>query len=197
MGEERDDLRPVGRVVVTMLLFATLLPAVTSSGFMSLITFPIVSAVVLNAVWAQGWVAPDEPDLPAGARAQQRTPAFRPGSSLQPSRADLERERRREDGDAPLDHGDGRTREGDVRNLGSPIVVWATGLSSGGLRGWLRRHGERKRSVLDLASRNRHAAADGDRRRVLTTSLVASLVGAGRGRITRGGQRDRYVAVPK
>src|SRR6266571_5369763 len=32
---------PVGRVVATMLLFATLLPAITSGGFMYLITFPI------------------------------------------------------------------------------------------------------------------------------------------------------------
>ncbi len=31
---------------------------------MYLITFPIVAAVVLNAVWAKGWVVPVEPDLP-------------------------------------------------------------------------------------------------------------------------------------
>ena len=30
---------------------------------MYLITFPIVAAVVLNAVWAKGWVVPDEPEL--------------------------------------------------------------------------------------------------------------------------------------
>jgi hypothetical protein len=47
-----------------MLLFATLLPAVVSGGFMYLISFPIAAAVVLNAVWAKGWVVPDEPDLP-------------------------------------------------------------------------------------------------------------------------------------
>jgi hypothetical protein len=47
-----------------MLLFVTLLPAITTGGFMYLITFPIVAAVVLNAVWAKGWVVPDEPDLP-------------------------------------------------------------------------------------------------------------------------------------
>ena len=55
---------PVGRVVATMLLFATLLPAVVSGGFMYLISFPIAAAVVLNAVWAKGWVVPDEPDMP-------------------------------------------------------------------------------------------------------------------------------------
>ena len=55
---------PVGRVVATMLLFATLLPAVTSGGFMYLIAFPIAAAVVLRALWAKGWVVPDEPDLP-------------------------------------------------------------------------------------------------------------------------------------
>jgi hypothetical protein len=47
-----------------MLLFATLLPAVTSGGLMCLIAFPITAVVVLNAVWAKGWVVPDEPDLP-------------------------------------------------------------------------------------------------------------------------------------
>jgi hypothetical protein len=55
---------PVGRVVATMLLFATLLPAIASAGFMYLIAFPIAAAVVLNAIWAKGWVVPDEPDLP-------------------------------------------------------------------------------------------------------------------------------------
>ena len=47
-----------------MLLFATLLPAVASGGFMYLIAFPIAAAVVLRAVWAKGWVVPDEPDMP-------------------------------------------------------------------------------------------------------------------------------------
>ena len=55
---------PVGRVVATMLLFATLLPAIVSGGFMYLITFPIAAAVVLRAGWAKGWVVPDEPELP-------------------------------------------------------------------------------------------------------------------------------------
>jgi hypothetical protein len=55
---------PVGRVIATMLLFATLLPAIASGGFIYLITFPIAAAVVLRAVWAKGWVVPDEPDLP-------------------------------------------------------------------------------------------------------------------------------------
>ena len=30
---------------------------------MYLITFPIVAAVVMNAVWGKGWVVPDEPEL--------------------------------------------------------------------------------------------------------------------------------------
>jgi hypothetical protein len=55
---------PVGRVVATMLLFATLLPAIASTGFTYLIAFPIAAAIVLNAVWAKGWVVPDESDLP-------------------------------------------------------------------------------------------------------------------------------------
>jgi len=55
---------PVGRVVATLLLVAMLLPGLTSGGFLYLIAFPIVASVVLRAVWAKGWVVPDEPDLP-------------------------------------------------------------------------------------------------------------------------------------
>ncbi len=55
---------PVGRVIATMLLFATLLPAISYGGFIYVITFPVAAAVVLRAVWAKGWVVPDEPDLP-------------------------------------------------------------------------------------------------------------------------------------
>ena len=47
-----------------MLLFAMLLPAIASGGFMYLITLPIAAVVVLNAVWGKGWVVPDEPELP-------------------------------------------------------------------------------------------------------------------------------------
>jgi len=55
---------PVGRVIATVLLVATLLPAITSGGFLYLIAFPIAGGVVLRSVWAKGWVVPDEPELP-------------------------------------------------------------------------------------------------------------------------------------
>src|SRR5207244_6578884 len=56
---------PVGRVIATVLLVATLLPAITSGGFMCLIAFPIAAAVVLRAVSAKGRLGPDPPALPA------------------------------------------------------------------------------------------------------------------------------------
>jgi len=65
-----------------MLLFATLLPAVTSGGFMYLITFPIVAAVVLNAVWAKGWVVPDEPDLPPLPVTEEAAPPLTRGEQV-------------------------------------------------------------------------------------------------------------------
>jgi hypothetical protein len=53
---------PVGRVVATMLLFATLLPAIASGGFMYLIAFR--SRGRAERSLGEGWVVPDEPDLP-------------------------------------------------------------------------------------------------------------------------------------
>lgn len=55
---------PTGRVVATVILFVTLLPAISYGGLIYAITFPMVATVVLRAVWAKGWVVPDEPDLP-------------------------------------------------------------------------------------------------------------------------------------
>jgi hypothetical protein len=56
---------PVGRVIATSLLFATLLAAVASGGLIYVITFPVVATVLLREIWAKGWVVPDEPDAPA------------------------------------------------------------------------------------------------------------------------------------
>ena len=68
---------PVGRVIATVLLLATLLPAITFGGFMCLIAFPIAAAVVLRAVWAKGWVVPDEPDMPPLPVTGSTTPLTR------------------------------------------------------------------------------------------------------------------------
>jgi hypothetical protein len=73
---------PVGRVAATMLLFATLLSAITSGGFIYLITFPIVAAVVLNAVWAKGWVVPEEPDLPPLSVTEMPQPPLSRGEQI-------------------------------------------------------------------------------------------------------------------
>jgi hypothetical protein len=55
---------PAGRVVATVMLLSTLLPAISYGNIVFVLTFPVAAAVVLNAIWAKGWVVPDEPDLP-------------------------------------------------------------------------------------------------------------------------------------
>jgi DMSO reductase anchor subunit len=53
---------PTGRLVATVILLSTLLPAISYRNIVYVLTFP--AAVVLKAIWAKGWVVPDEPDLP-------------------------------------------------------------------------------------------------------------------------------------
>jgi len=55
---------PTGRVVATVILLATLLPAISYGNIVFVLTFPVAAAVVLNAIWAKGWVVSDGPDLP-------------------------------------------------------------------------------------------------------------------------------------
>ena len=55
---------PTARVVTTLILLSTLLPAISYGNIVFVLTFPVAAAVVLNAIWAKGWVVPDEPDLP-------------------------------------------------------------------------------------------------------------------------------------
>jgi hypothetical protein len=55
---------PTGRVVATAILLATLLPAISYGNIVFVLTFPVAAAVVLKAIWAKGWVVPDEPELP-------------------------------------------------------------------------------------------------------------------------------------
>ncbi len=55
---------PTGRVVATVILLSTLLPAISYGNIVYVLAFPVAAAVVLNAIWAKGWVVPDEPDLP-------------------------------------------------------------------------------------------------------------------------------------
>jgi len=55
---------PTGRVVATVILLSLLLPAISYGNIVFVLTFPVAATVVLNAIWAKGWVVPDEPDLP-------------------------------------------------------------------------------------------------------------------------------------
>jgi hypothetical protein len=55
---------PTGRVIATVILLSMLLPAISYGNIVFVLTFPVAAAVVLNAIWAKGWVVPDEPDLP-------------------------------------------------------------------------------------------------------------------------------------
>src|SRR6478752_5546004 len=54
---------PTARVVTTLILLSTLLPAISYANIVYVLTFPVAAAVVLKAIWAKGWVVPDEPDL--------------------------------------------------------------------------------------------------------------------------------------
>jgi hypothetical protein len=51
-------------VIATVILLSTLLPAISYGNIVFVLTFPVAAAVVRNAIWAKGWVVPDEPDLP-------------------------------------------------------------------------------------------------------------------------------------
>ena len=57
-----------------VILFATLLPAISYGNIVFVLTFPVAAAVVLKAVWAKGWVVPDEPDLPPLPVTDRRHP---------------------------------------------------------------------------------------------------------------------------
>jgi hypothetical protein len=55
---------PTGRVAATVILLSTLLPAISYANIVYVLTFPVAAAVMLKAIWAKGWVVPDEPDRP-------------------------------------------------------------------------------------------------------------------------------------
>jgi hypothetical protein len=85
-------------VVATVILLSTLLSAISYGNIVFVLTFPVAAAVVLNAIWAKGWVVPDEPVLPPlpvndvtpqplttsylGASVADRHPDARPGALL-------------------------------------------------------------------------------------------------------------------
>jgi hypothetical protein len=59
---------PWGRIGLTVLVFATLIPALAFNGFVYAITFPVLAAVLLREIWAKGWYVPEtgeDEDTPA------------------------------------------------------------------------------------------------------------------------------------
>jgi len=52
---------PWGRIAATVLLFATLLPAIAFNGFVYAICFPVAATVLLREIWAKGWFVPQDP----------------------------------------------------------------------------------------------------------------------------------------
>jgi ribosomal protein L40E len=52
---------PWGRIGATVLVFATLLPAIAFNGFVYAICFPVAATVLLREIWAKGWFVPEEP----------------------------------------------------------------------------------------------------------------------------------------
>lgn len=49
---------PWGRVITTVLLFAMLIPAVLSGGFVYAISLPVLATVLVREIWAKGWYVP-------------------------------------------------------------------------------------------------------------------------------------------
>ena len=66
---------PGGRIVATVLLVSTLLPALAYKGIVYVITFPVFAAVVLREIWAKGWVVPEEPGEKSVAQPPTAPPA--------------------------------------------------------------------------------------------------------------------------
>ena len=60
-------LGPWGRIVLTIVLFATLALAGVFGMFMYVIWFPVIAVVGLRGIWARGWVVPgaSSPRAPA------------------------------------------------------------------------------------------------------------------------------------
>jgi hypothetical protein len=64
-------LGPWGRIVLTIVLLATLPLASMFGMFMYVIWFPVIAVVGLRGIWAKGWVVP-------GAASSPRAPASQP-----------------------------------------------------------------------------------------------------------------------
>ena len=54
---------PWGRIVATGIFFLTALLIVGLGNFLFILAFALMIVPVLGAIWATGWVVPDEPDL--------------------------------------------------------------------------------------------------------------------------------------
>ncbi len=72
--ESATTFGPWGRIVTTVLVVSTLLPALAFKGIVYVIAFPVFAAVVLREIWAKGWVVPDEP----GEKPVAQPPPSRP-----------------------------------------------------------------------------------------------------------------------
>ena len=55
---------PTGRIVATALVVLTLPLSIGFGMFMYALSFPVTAGLLLSAIWAKGWVVPEEPDLP-------------------------------------------------------------------------------------------------------------------------------------
>ena len=55
---------PAGRIVATTLIVLTLPLSLGFGMFLYALWFPLMAGALLSAIWAKGWVVPDEPELP-------------------------------------------------------------------------------------------------------------------------------------
>src|SRR5436190_7302305 len=51
---------PWGRIVATVVLFLTLIPAISMNAIVYLVTFPFFAAVAAREIWAKGWFVPED-----------------------------------------------------------------------------------------------------------------------------------------
>jgi hypothetical protein len=62
--QSTTTLGPAGRIVTSALVVATLPLALAFGMFLYVVLFPVVATIALGAIWARGWIVPDEPVLP-------------------------------------------------------------------------------------------------------------------------------------
>jgi hypothetical protein len=115
---------PRGRIGLTALLFATLIPSLTYGGFVYVITFPVLATVLLKEIWAKGWYVPA-----SESPAVEQSPATERSSPAQPhevtiTSTKLIRSTLLVAGTAAFVYGDAGVKAGVVGFAAVALLVW-------------------------------------------------------------------------